>query len=83
MAKAKPPYLIIGQVTAPLMLLHGTRDMLIPVDESLKLMAHATAPVELVTVEGASHNDVHEYPLYLERLAARLRAIGATESALR
>lgn len=74
---------IIGQVTAPLMLLHGTRDMLIPVDESLKLMAHATAPVELVTVEGASHNDVHEYPLYLERLAARLRAIGATESALR
>jgi pimeloyl-ACP methyl ester carboxylesterase len=77
---------IIGEVKAPLMLLHGTRDLLIPHDESLVLMARATAPVELVTVEGGGHNDVHEFPVYVERLAARLQALAATapaESALR
>ena len=77
---------MIGDVKAPLMLLHGTRDLLIPHDESLALMAHATSPVELVTIDGASHNDIHEFPAYVERLAARLDALARTapaESALR
>jgi pimeloyl-ACP methyl ester carboxylesterase len=66
---------IIGEVKAPLMLLHGTRDILIPIDESLALMARARSPAELVTVEGASHNDIQDFPLYRERLAARLQAL--------
>jgi len=77
---------IIGEVAAPLMLLHGTRDLLIPIDESLVLMARARSDVELVTVEGASHNDIQEFPVYRERLSARLDALAAhapAESALR
>jgi pimeloyl-ACP methyl ester carboxylesterase len=63
----------IGSVRAPILLIHGTQDALIPFDQSTRLLALARAPAELLTVEGASHNDVHEFPLYLRTLEARLR----------
>ena len=63
----------IGSVRAPILLIHGTRDALIPFDQSTRLLALARAPAQLVTVEGASHNDVHEFPLYLRTLEARPR----------
>ncbi len=65
----------IGAIGSPLMLLHGTADALIPHDESVRLLALATSPAELVTIEGASHNDIHEFPAYLERLAERLATL--------
>ena len=67
---------LIGAVRCPILLVHGTRDALIPFDESRKLLALAHAPAELLTLEGAGHNDVHEFPLYLSTLAQRLAALG-------
>ena len=66
---------LIGQVQSPVLLIHGTRDELIPFDESRKLLALAHAPAELLMVEGASHNDIHEFPLYLRTLEQRLATL--------
>jgi pimeloyl-ACP methyl ester carboxylesterase len=68
---------LIGAVRSPLLLLHGTRDELIPFDESRKLLALARSPAELVTIDGASHNDIHEFPLYLHTLKQRLASLPA------
>jgi pimeloyl-ACP methyl ester carboxylesterase len=65
----------IDAVRSPILFVHGTRDLLIPVTESRALLARAKAPAELLTIEGASHNDVHEFPLYLATLEARLRSL--------
>jgi pimeloyl-ACP methyl ester carboxylesterase len=62
----------LADVRCPILLLHGTHDRLIPIGESRALLARARAPIELVTVDGASHNDIQEYPPYLAALEARL-----------
>jgi len=66
---------LIGAVESPILLIHGTRDALIPFDESRKLLVLARVPAELLTVEGASHNDIHEFPLYVQTLEARLASL--------
>ena len=65
----------IADVRSPILLVHGTHDLLIPITESRALLARARAPAKLLTIEGASHNDVHEFPLYLDTLEARLRSV--------
>jgi fermentation-respiration switch protein FrsA (DUF1100 family) len=61
-----------GAVTSPMMLLHGRADALIPASDSVELRSLAHAPVELVLVDGAGHNDIHQFSAYLDALAARL-----------
>jgi len=68
----------IEAVRCPILLLHGTQDRLIPIGESRALLARATAPAELVAIEGATHNDVHEFAPYLATLEARLDAVART-----
>jgi pimeloyl-ACP methyl ester carboxylesterase len=63
---------IIGEVKAPVLLVHGTRDELIPLADSEHLRALARPPAELLVVDGAGHNDIHQFPAYLDGLAARL-----------
>ena len=63
---------VIGAVTSPVMLLHGRADALIPASDSVLLRSLAHAPVELVLVDGAGHNDIHQFSAYLDPLAARL-----------
>lgn len=68
---------IIGDVRSPVLLLHGTKDTLIPIADSERLKALVRAPVELFAVDGAGHNDIHRFPSYLDALADRLaRAAG-------
>ena len=63
---------IIGAVTTPVMLMHGRDDAIIPASDSVLLQSLAHAPVELVLVDGAGHNDIHQFSAYLDALAARL-----------
>jgi len=63
---------IIGDVTSPVMLLHGRDDALIPPSDSELLEALVRSPVELVMVAGAGHNDIHRFPAYLDAVAERL-----------
>jgi pimeloyl-ACP methyl ester carboxylesterase len=45
-------------IRCPVLVVHGTRDELIPVEEGQALFAKANEPKRLYLVEGATHNDV-------------------------
>jgi hypothetical protein len=62
----------IGAIDAPVLVVHGTADQLIPVAEGRALHELATGPKSLYLVEGAGHNDVSL--VAGSRYAATLRA---------
>ena len=65
---------MIRQVPNRIMLIHGERDPLIPPSHSQAL--HELVPqAQLLLVPGAAHNDLQEFPVYLEGLAAALNAL--------
>jgi fermentation-respiration switch protein FrsA (DUF1100 family) len=67
----------IADVKSPVLLIHGTRDGLIPPSDSEALRTRVRSPVELVLIEDAGHSDIHRFPNYLDALAERLvRAAG-------
>ncbi len=46
---------LIGSVTAPTLIVHGTKDGVVPIRFGKKLFALANAPKEFWRVEGAPH----------------------------
>ncbi|MHB8780463.1 MAG: alpha/beta hydrolase [Candidatus Geothermincolia bacterium] len=48
----------LARKACPLLLIHGSHDELIPLDEGLRLFEAAPEPKELYVVQGAGHNDV-------------------------
>ena len=66
----------IGDVKSPVLLIHGTRDSLIPPSASVTLHGRTRAPVELLLIDGAGHNDIQRSPVYLDALAERLVRLG-------
>lgn len=63
---------VIGEVKSPILLVHGTQDRLIPLSDSEQLRTLARSPTTLLVIEGAGHNDIHQFPTYLDGLAAAL-----------
>ena len=61
---------IIGDVKSPIMMIHGKQDELIPHTDSEQLRKHVRAPSSLLIIDGAGHNDIHQFPVYLEALEA-------------
>jgi len=49
----------ITQVRCPVLVLHGTRDRLVPLEMGKRVAAATPGPVELVVIEGAGHNDMY------------------------
>jgi fermentation-respiration switch protein FrsA (DUF1100 family) len=49
---------LVGSVRAPLLLIHGDADTLVPVEHSRRLFEAANQPKRLLIVPGADHNDV-------------------------
>lgn len=47
----------IPQLNAPLLLIHGDRDHIVPIEMSQKLFANAPQPKKLLTVPGAGHSN--------------------------
>ena len=68
---------LIGSVRSPVLLVAGTQDLLTPLEDSEHLKALARSPAELLIVEGAGHNNIHQFPAYLDGLADRLIKVGA------
>lgn len=64
----------LAKVKAPVLMLHGARDDVIPFSHALQLKL-LNPRAELLRVEGAGHFDLHRFPQYEERLAARLGAL--------
>jgi fermentation-respiration switch protein FrsA (DUF1100 family) len=62
----------VERLTAPLLVVAGSRDQIVPVSHSRRLFAAAPEPKRLVVLDGADHNDhdLHAGP----RLVAELRA---------
>jgi hypothetical protein len=45
----------IGRVRAPLLIAHGTRDLVVPIRFGEKLFALANEPKDFIRIEGAGH----------------------------
>jgi len=65
----------VAELRCPVLVIHGDRDELIPLEEGLALYEAAPQPKRLWVVEGAGHNDVSLVAgqAYAERIAAFLR----------
>jgi alpha-beta hydrolase superfamily lysophospholipase len=62
----------LARVRSPVLLVHGERDELIAPAHSARLQRVASH-AELALIRGAGHNDLQQFPEYLEAIAARLR----------
>jgi uncharacterized protein len=59
------PHTVLGEISAPTLVVHGTKDTLVPIESSREALAQFTAKHELVEVEGAEHGfAVHGDPQY-------------------
>ncbi|MCZ2151746.1 MAG: alpha/beta hydrolase [Bryobacterales bacterium] len=60
----------MGRVRAPLLVIHGSRDEVIPLFLGRELFGAANEPKRMWVVEGARHNDLVEMggTAYVERL---------------
>jgi uncharacterized protein len=67
---------VIGTVRSPVLLVAGTQDQLTPLADSEQLKSLARSPVELFVVDGAGHNNIHQFPAYIDGLAERLVKVG-------
>ncbi len=65
---------VIGRIPSRLLLIHGEQDALIPVSHSHALQALAPR-AQLLLVPGAAHNDVQDFPVYLDGFAQALAAL--------
>jgi len=60
------PNEIVGEITSPTLVVHGTKDTFVPIESSRSAMAQFRAEHKLVEIEGAQHGfAVHEDPQYL------------------
>lgn len=67
---------LIGDVRSPVLLIHGTRDTLTPLAHAERLRSLIRSPAQLLVIDGATHDDIHEYPDYANVLGERLEALG-------
>lgn len=72
-----PPFLLtyplrtwswIGEVRAPVVIIHGTADEVVPFAEGERLARLIRAPLRFVAVPSGSHNDLSAFPAYDEAL---------------
>ena len=63
-ALMKDPFrsdLRIGKVTAPVLMLHGERDAVVPIALGERLYGMIAAPKRFIRIPGAGHNDLADY----------------------
>ncbi len=63
----------LPRIRGAVLLMHGERDTLIPPDNSLRLQA-LLPRARLLRVPQAAHNDMQDFPVYRDGLAAALKA---------
>lgn len=61
------PHLSLGEITAPTLIVHGTKDTFVPIESSRAAVTQLRAEHQLVEIEGSQHGfAVHDDPQYLE-----------------
>ena len=58
----------IGQIGAPLLVIHGARDRTVPLRYGRRLFEAAPDPKEMLVLDGADHNDLYDFPQVSERI---------------
>jgi hypothetical protein len=67
---------VLGQITAPTLIVHGTRDTLVPIESTLSALARFRTEHRLVQIEGAQHGfAVHDDPQYLHPRSQEWQAL--------
>ncbi|MGH2699492.1 MAG: alpha/beta hydrolase [Actinomycetota bacterium] len=69
----------IARIDAPLLMLHGENDDIVPIDMGRRVYDAANEPKKFSLVEGAGHNDVYLTADYITTLRGFLEALGASE----
>ncbi len=60
------PYMALGEIEAPTLIVHGTKDTFVPIESSREAMTRFKTEHKLVEIEGSQHGfAVHEDPQYL------------------
>lgn len=59
-----PNYLYLQEVTAPVIIFQGTADWIVPYDNAKRLKPFLKTKDEFISIQGGSHNDLGDYPLY-------------------
>jgi alpha-beta hydrolase superfamily lysophospholipase len=63
----------IGDVACPVYIFHGTKDNIIPFDQSVRLEKLIRAPHRLIRIEGGGHNDLSDFATFDRELDQILR----------
>lgn len=70
------PLAVLSDITAPTLLVHGTKDTFVPVDASREALALFRAQRRLVEIEGSQHGfAVHDDPRYLNPQSQEWQAL--------
>jgi len=66
---------LISKVNCPVLILHGTKDRIVPYRSALQLFHCASKDqnVDMVTIPGGRHNNLNAYPLFVDTLRNFLR----------
>ncbi|MBL0154243.1 MAG: alpha/beta fold hydrolase [Chitinophagaceae bacterium] len=67
-----PTYQYLSTVQAPVTILHGTKDGVIPYKHAVWL-SEVKKGIELVTIEKGGHNDLADYPVFTEKIDSLLK----------
>ncbi|MFT6221638.1 MAG: pimeloyl-ACP methyl ester carboxylesterase [Candidatus Endobugula sp.] len=63
---------IIGDVKSKITFIHGNEDVFIPLSHSQKLQSLSKSTDTLITIEGATHSDIHQFADYRNALESVL-----------
>jgi hypothetical protein len=63
----------LKDVAAPIIILHGTDDGVVPYSNAKRLIPVLKQNDEFVTIEGGSHNDLNNFPIFHQKLDSLLR----------
>ncbi|GAB3161218.1 alpha/beta fold hydrolase [Myceligenerans halotolerans] len=70
------PHTVLHQIKAPILVVHGTADTLVPIDGTLAAMPQLNAQLELLKIEGAQHGfAVDGDPTYLNPQSQEWQAL--------
>jgi pimeloyl-ACP methyl ester carboxylesterase len=63
-----PTYQYLQKVTAPITIFHGTDDWIIRYQNAKKLLPFLKPTDEFITISGGSHNNLHEYKIFQQKV---------------
>jgi uncharacterized protein len=68
-----PTWQYLKEVIAPVTIFHGTSDGIIPYGNALQLESSLKPADQFITIEGGSHNDLNDFPLFHQKLDSLLK----------